>query len=291
MKGGSSEASGSCKGRNSCSSTVMKGTDKCKIVENVMIAPDMYKMAFLSEHIAFNAHPGQFVHIKVPCDNSLLMRRPISIHDVHPQTGVVEIAYKVVGRGTRILSRMNAGQVIDVLGPLGQGFTISRGIKSAFVIGGGCGIAPLKFLARRLKEEGIAVTALLGFREREAVYGLSDFEEFSNRLLVTTDDGSLGRKGLVTQLLEEELKEQLPDVMFTCGPVPMLKVVQRLAREYSVPCQMSLEERMGCGIGGCLVCSCAIRTPNGDFEYKRVCKDGPVFWSREVMLDEATIEC
>jgi len=269
----------------------MKGTDKCKIVENVRIASNMYKMAFISSYIALNAHPGQFVHIKVPYDNSLLLRRPISIHDVHPQTGRVEIAYQVVGKGTRILSRMNAGQIIDVLGPLGKGFTISREIKSAIVIGGGCGVAPLKFLVRCLKEGGGAVTALLGFRNREAVYGLDEFERFSDQLFITTDDGSLGSKGLVTQALEKELRKHLPDVMFACGPVPMLKVVQRLAKEYSVPCQISLEERMGCGIGGCLVCSCAIRTSDGDFEYKRVCQDGPVFWSQEVLLDEAALEC
>lgn len=268
----------------------MKGADMCKVVENIMIAPHMYKMAFLSENIALNANPGQFVHIKVPGDNSLLLRRPISIHDVHPQTGMVEIVYQVVGKGTRILSGMNAGQVIDVLGPLGKGFTISREIKSAFVVGGGCGIAPLKLLMGRLKEMGVVVTALLGFRSREAVYGLEEFEMLSDRVLVTTDDGSLGRKGLVTQVLEEELQQQLPDMMFACGPTPMLRIVQRLAREYSVPCQMSLEERMGCGIGGCLVCSCAVRTPDGGFEYKRVCKDGPVFWSQEVMLDEAPNE-
>lgn len=268
----------------------MKGTDKCKVVENVMIASDMYKMAFLSEEIACSAHPGQFVHIKVPCDNSLLMRRPISIHDVHPQTGMVEIAYQVVGRGTRLLSKMEAGQIIDVLGPLGRGFTISREIKSALVVGGGCGIAPLRLLMRRLTEMGVAVTALLGFRSKEAAYELEAFKRFSNRLIVTTDDGSLGRKGLVTRALEEELEGQMPDAMFACGPVPMLKVIQRLAGKYGIPCQMSLEERMGCGIGGCLVCACAVRLPNGGFEYRRVCKDGPVFWSQEVMLDETTAQ-
>lgn len=269
----------------------MRGSDICQVVKNTMIAPSMYKMAFVSKSIASNAKPGQFVHIKVPGDHSLLLRRPISIHDVQTQTGMVEIVYQVVGKGTRILSGINAGQIIDVLGPLGNGFTISKEIRNAFVVGGGCGIAPLKFLMRRLKEMGVAITALLGFRNRESVYELEIFERFSDRLFVTTDDGSLGRKGLVTQVLEEELKGQPPDIMFACGPTPMLKVVQQLAREYSVPCQMSLGERMGCGIGGCLVCSCAVRTRDGDFEYKRVCKDGPVFWSEEVILDEATIGC
>ncbi len=254
-----------------------------------MIAVNMYKMTFISEDIALNAHPGQFVHIKVPYDNSLLLRRPISIHDVHPQTGMVEIAYQVVGRGTRILSRIDAGQFIDVLGPLGKGFDIPPGIRSALVVGGGCGIAPLKLLMRRLKETGVTINALLGFRNREYIYELEAFEGFSDRLMVTTDDGSFGRKGLVTQILEEELQHQMPDMMFACGPVPMLKGVHRLAGKYSIPCQVSLEERMGCGIGGCLVCSCAIRTSDGGFEYKRVCRDGPVFWSREVMLDETAI--
>ncbi|MBM7581988.1 dihydroorotate dehydrogenase electron transfer subunit [Caldicoprobacter guelmensis] len=276
--------------RASSAFSMMKGLDMCMVVENVMIASNMYKMAFLSKDIALKANPGQFVHIKVPGDNSLLLRRPISIHDVHPQDGMVEIVYQVVGKGTRILSGINSGQIIDVLGPLGNGFEIPRGIKNAFMVGGGCGIAPLKFLIRRLKEMGVVVTALLGFRNQETVYGLNEFEMLSDQLLVTTDDGSLGRKGLVTQVLEEKLLQQLPDIMFACGPVPMLKAVQRIAREYNVPCQISLEERMGCGIGGCLVCSCAVRTPNGDFEYRRVCKDGPIFWSEEVILDEATVE-
>lgn len=290
MKGGRG-GSRLFKGRGCFTSAAMNRNDKCEIMENTRIAQDMYKMAFLSQHTAITARPGQFVHIKVPYDNSMILRRPISIHDVHPATGRVEIAYRVAGKGTRILSEMGPGQHIDVLGPLGNGFDISRGIKSAFVIGGGCGVAPLKFLVRRLNEEGVGVTALLGFRSRRHAYQLDEFNGFSNCLMVCTDDGSLGRKGPVTQALAEALGRHKPDVMFACGPLAMLRAVQGLAVEYGVRCQMSLEERMGCGIGGCLVCSCAIRTSDGGFEYKRVCKDGPVFWSHEVMLDDSKTGC
>jgi dihydroorotate dehydrogenase electron transfer subunit len=266
----------------------MRQSELCKVLDNTMLTHDMYKMVLLSRNIAQAAKPGQFLHIKIPKDYSLLLRRPISIHDTD-KTHRVELIYRVVGEGTKVLSSVKPGDQLDVLGPLGNGFTMPPGTKSVSIVGGGCGIAPLKFAINKWSD--LNFTTFLGFRDKQAAYEVQEFQKISDVLYVTSDDGSIGKKALVTQVLEEELKRKIPDLMLACGPIPMLKVVQQLADDYRVPCQISLEERMGCGIGGCLVCSCAVRTGQGDWEYKRVCSDGPVFWSREVILDESKDGC
>ena len=267
----------------------MKGPKLCKVIEKRLLADGVYTLVLDAPNVAKKARPGQFIHIKVPKDKSRILRRPISISDADCEGGSVEIIFQLVGEGTRLLSAVKAGNYLDILGPLGNGFTVSRNVSRLFLVGGGCGVAPIKFAASKF--DHVQRTCFIGFKRGDDIYELPKFQKNSDRLLIATEDGSIGHKGLVTEILEGELKRNLPDLILACGPVPMLKVIQQLAGQYGVSCQLSLEQRMGCGIGACMTCVCAVHGDEGDYTYKRVCRDGPVFLSWEVMLDEAENGC
>jgi len=261
----------------------MKKSSICIVNENVRIAEGTYRMLISAPDAAQLVTPGQFIHIKIPSDNSLMLRRPFSISNVFLDIGgIIEIIYRVVGKGTHLLSQVKIADSIDVLGPLGNGFKKPKFVTKAFVIGGGCGIAPLKLLLK--KWDDVKFTSFLGFKSKEYAYDLDQFELLSEQVFVSTDDGSLGTPGIITDLLSDNFHRENPDLIVSCGPTRMLKEIQDIAAKYGIPCQLSLEERMGCGIGGCLVCVCA--TEKGkSYEYKKVCSDGPVFWSDEVILN------
>ncbi|HZJ56881.1 MAG TPA: dihydroorotate dehydrogenase electron transfer subunit [Clostridia bacterium] len=252
-----------------------------RVLENYEIANFIYKMTLDAGEIAQRAQPGQFVHIKIPEDASLLLRRPISINGVDLTTGQVDLIYQVVGKGTNILSGVKKDTKLDVLGPLGRGFWIPEGCMKLYIVGGGCGVAPIKFIGQRFGH--LDITSFLGFRSRSAAYQIQDFESFSREVFISTDDGSMGEKGPILHSLRHKLSHERPDIILACGPVPMLKILQSFVAEHDIPCQISLEERMGCGVGGCMVCSCEIGD-DGHRDYKKVCADGPVFWSEEVLL-------
>lgn len=261
-----------------------KRIERSSIIQNIKIANGTYKLSLFAPYIADNVVPGQFVHIKIPKDSSMLLRRPISVNGVDKDNGIIDLIYQVVGKGTRLLSGLKPKEVdIDILGPLGNGYSVKSDVNSLCLVGGGCGVAPLKLAAQ--KWSSLDITACIGYKNKEAAYQIDDFQNLCSHVYISTDDGSLGEKGFATDALVKHLKKQRPDLILGCGPIPMLKVLQRISEEYNIPCQISLEERMGCGIGGCLVCSCAIITNNG-WDYKRVCADGPVFNSQEVMFDE-----
>lgn len=255
---------------------------KVKVLKNHKIADNLFKMTLFAPQISYSAYPGQFVHIKIPRDKSLLLRRPISINGAYPEEGRVDLVFQVVGKGTQILSKVEKDTDLDVLGPLGRGFWIQQGTKRIFIVGGGCGVAPIRFIGQ--KWGNLDITSFLGFRSKSVAYQIRDFENFSTNVYIATDDGSLGYKGSIISLLKEKLCVERPDVILSCGPLPMLKALRREALDHDIPCQISLEERMGCGVGGCLVCSCAVIS-NEHWDYKKVCTDGPVFWSKEVLLD------
>jgi len=240
------------------------------------------------------AKPGQFVHVR--CSNSLdpLLRRPISLHGIDCGKGTISLLYQVVGAGTRLLAKMVPGDEIDVMGPLGKGFTVPDGIKKALVVGGGIGVAPLFPLIQILKHYEIQQTVLLGARSADFVIGRDQLESLGVKVKIATDDGSLGYKGFVTRLAEDELSGGKPDYFFACGPNPMLRALLDLAARNDLKGQVSLEEYMGCGVGACLACVCKSEAAAGrktadsaeDFEYKKVCVDGPVFEASEVILDD-----
>ncbi|MGI6705360.1 MAG: dihydroorotate dehydrogenase electron transfer subunit [Clostridia bacterium] len=256
-----------------------------KVMWNQAIAQGIYEMAIECSDLDMSSFiPGQFIHIRIPRAAHLLLRRPISVNRFERQGELLIIVYQVKGEGTNILSKAQVNEEIDFLGPLGNGFFIPTKVHRVFIVGGGIGIAPLRYCLDFWG--GRTFYSFLGFRKKEYAYMLDDFYRYSKDLWVTSEDGSIGEKGLVIQALERVIKEGVaPELILACGPKPMLSALQTIAQKYGIPCQISLEERMGCGIGGCLVCSCKVKK-NGSWTYQRVCGDGPVFDSREVILDE-----
>ena len=237
-----------------------------RIEENLPLAKDVYRMR-LAGDVSGVERPGQFVNLKL---EGRFLRRPISVFDRTEHT--VTLIYKAVGEGTRQMSRMEAGEVLDVLTGLGNGYDLTRAGDSPLLLGGGVGVPPLYWLARELRAQGKRVTAVLGFNTGAEVFGEAEFRSLGCDTVVTTVDGSCGRKGFVTDALPEAYS-----YFYACGPMPMLRAVNRAAVTEG---EFSLEERMGCGFGACMGCS--IRTAEG---FKRVCREGPVFRKSEILWD------
>lgn len=233
-----------------------------EISENKKIAKDVYLMKLSGDA---DTAPGQFINIKL---GGFFLRRPISICDVCGDE--TTIIYKTVGSGTEYLSRLNAGEKLDVLSGLGNGFDLSKSGNAPLVIGGGVGVPPMYYLAKCLKNEGKDVTAVLGFNTADEVFGTKEFEALGINTVLATADGSLGEKGFVTDVLPDSYT-----YFYTCGPEPMLKAVYGKTVTSG---QLSFEERMGCGFGACMGCSC--KTKYGS---KRICKDGPVLVKEEII--------
>lgn len=248
-----------------------------RVVSKKNLAKNVYDFTIDAKDIANLANAGQFVHIKV---DGFMLRRPISICEVDKQKGTVRVVFEVRGEGTDKLSQVNQGENLDVLGPLGKGFTLLDKGKKAILIGGGIGVPPMVEVAKNYGENA---TAIIGFRSANAVILDDDFKNLGVKLNLCTDDGTLGNKGYVTEQLEKVLSEEKVDIICACGPHLMLKGVIDLANKYSIPCEVSLEERMGCGVGACLVCVCKT-VKDGEEYLAHVCKDGPVFKAEDVIL-------
>jgi len=245
------------------------------VISQRLIAPNIYELTMEGTLVSSMTMPGQFVHIKVSNSFDPLLRRPISICQIDQEASQVTVVYRAEGKGTKLLAEKTAGEKVDVLGPLGNGFSpdeAERG-ERALLIGGGIGIPPLLQLSRELNDKGVNVTHILGLRTAEDVFYEETFKELGETI-ITTEDGSMGMKGFVTSV--EPLDGV--DVIYTCGPTPMLKAVMQKYAGKKV--FISLEERMGCGIGACFACVC--KTP--DDGYKKICSDGPVFRAEEVLI-------
>lgn len=247
------------------------------------LSDSIYKMTLNSEYIAQKAKPGQFINIKC-CDGiNALLRRPISICSVDKDKKNIDIVFQIKGIGTEYLSQKKSGDKVDLIGPLGNPFTVLEEYKNIAVVGGGIGVFPLLYLLNEIKDS--KKSAFLGFRSKNFVVLKDEFKKACDKLVITTDDGSEGYSGLITEPLEEEIKNNKFDIIYTCGPTPMIKKVVDIANKNKIKCQVSLEQRMGCGIGACLVCACKTKSDDG-WKYSHVCKDGPVFWSSEVIFDD-----
>jgi dihydroorotate dehydrogenase electron transfer subunit len=251
---------------------------KVKIIANQKLNGNYGLLEFESGLIARQAVAGQFVNIRVNASFEPLLRRPLSIHGV--KAAKVKVMYKIIGKGTQILAKRKPGEFLDIIGPLGQGFNYSRPAKAQekknILIAGGMGVAPLLFLAEKLKLTSPLV--LIGAQTRKQILCQQDFRTLGCTVKLATDDGSAGFKGRVTDLLKIVLEQAKPLGLFSCGPHLMLKAVAQIASENKIPTQLSLEEHMACGIGACL--GCVVATKTG---YKSVCKDGPVFSSEELI--------
>ena len=248
---------------------------KVLITENVMIAKDIYSMWLNAPEIAETAKPGQFVSL-YSNDGSKLLPRPISICEIDKGEGSVRLVYRIAGKGTKDFANMKAGDTLEVMGPLGNGFTLVG--KKALLIGGGIGIPPMLELAKQLDCEKIMV---LGYRD--ITFLNKEFEPFGN-VYMSTEDGSAGTKGNVIDAIKANGLDA--DMIFACGPTPMLRGIKAYALENGIKAQLSMEERMACGIGACLGCVCNSKEVDhhSNVNNKRICKDGPVFYAEEVEL-------
>ncbi len=235
-----------------------------KITENVPLTESVYKMT-LSGDISDITAPGQFVNIKL---DGQYLRRPISVCDC--EEGKLTLVYKVVGKGTEKMAKMKE-EKLDILTGLGNGYDISESGDEPLLIGGGVGVPPLYMLAKKLTRAGKKVTVILGFNKADEIFYEQEFEKLGAKVFVTTVDGSKGIKGFVI----DAMKDLSYSYIYTCGPEPMLKAVFAAAKTSG---QFSFEERMGCGFGACMGCSC--KTVTG---YKRICKDGPVLKKEEIL--------
>lgn len=246
-----------------------------KVVSQEQLTDDIFSMWIQAEEIAAAAKPGQFISVYTK-DASKLLPRPISLCEIDRAEGRLRIVYRVVGAGTGEFSAYQAGDDIEVMGPLGNGFTLKD--KKAFLIGGGIGIPPMLELAKKLDCEKQMV---LGYRD--VLFLDKEFEAYGS-VYVATEDGSAGTKGNVIDAIREN--GLTADVIYACGPTPMLRALKAYAQEKGIECWLSLEEKMACGIGACLACVCQSREVDGHSHVhnKRICKDGPVFSAQEVEL-------
>lgn len=247
-----------------------------QILENAAVNTDTYRIRLYAPAIAATARPGQFVMVQVSLQQDPLLNRPLGIAGVDSRQQSITVFYRVVGKGTELLSRKKTEESLQVLGPLGNGFALNA--ERPLLIGGGMGLAPLLFVAQAMCPAPVEVIA--GGRTKSELFWKSIFEEVCQEVHVTTDDGSLGIRGNCLAPLDALTRKKGFDAILACGPVPMLRAVAEYAGACGIPCQVSLEEHMACGFGACLTCTCEKKEGG----YFQVCKQGPVFDAGEVKL-------
>ncbi len=259
-----------------------------RILSNREICPGYFRMRIACDQVYQDALPGQFVMVRLAGQTSPMLRRPFSIHDLIMEgtrvTGF-DILYKIIGKGTQALSMSGSGDMMDVLGPLGRGFSTRGEFRRVHMVAGGIGIAPLVFLAKHLMRQGYSgsqINLFIGGRSCGDLLCLEIFEHLGIQLMVTTDDGSAGSQCLVTQPLRESLRQQKPEILFACGPMPMLREVMAISRKDGIPCQVSVETMMACGMGACL--GCAVEKRDSKEQYLHACMDGPVFEAGQIQI-------
>ena len=249
------------------------------ILQQECIGTDIYSLWLDAPQIASQAKPGQFISV-YSNDSGRVLPRPISICEIDREKGALRIVYRIAGKGTKEFSGMKAGETLDILGPLGNGFPMDviKG-KRVFMIGGGIGVPPMVQTAKEAEAE---VTVIAGYRNSEIF--LKEELEQNGTLVIATEDGSVGTKGNVMDAIRENHLEA--DVIFACGPTPMLRAIKTYAEENGILCYISMEEKMACGVGACLACVCKSKDVDhhSHVHNKRICKDGPVFLSTEVEL-------
>ena len=275
----------------------MRSKQQAEVIRQRELAAGIFDLLLKAPDVAAQARAGQFVDLYC-ADKSRLLPRPISLAGVEKESGQIRLVYRISGAGTEEFSRLQAGDPIALLGPLGNGFPLEEAAgKQVLLLGGGIGIPPLLQTAkalRQMKEASLhpaEITAVLGYRDADTFLA-DEFAAVCDRVLLATEDGSIGTMGTVLDALTADRaagsgKTAVPDALiFSCGPTPMLRAVKAYAEKEAIPCLVSLEERMACGIGACLACVCRTAEIDGHSQVKnrRVCKDGPVFRAEEVVL-------
>ncbi len=252
--------------------------ERALVVSNEQVDKRLYFTVLESPQIAAALCPGQFVHMQIPGMPDKILRRPFSVYATDPGSGTLKILYQVVGSGTEVLSNVVAGAHSSLIGPVGNTWTPPAGAR-ALLVGGGVGAAPLFMLAQQLSEAGSGLCVVLGAQTKDALVAYDDYCALPGvRVVAATDDGSFGHAGFCTQPAQEAMDSGEFDYVAACGPDPLIRIVAGMAADRSLPCQVSLERRMACGVGACL--SCVVDTVHGK---KRCCVDGPVFEASEVV--------
>lgn len=256
--------------------------EKLTIVNQKEIAHSIFELTLKGELVSEMKQPGQFVHIKVADSYEPLLRRPISICSIDQEKKEFTMIYRAEGRGTTLLAGRKVNEQVDVLGPLGHGFPVEEAAEgdTALLVGGGIGVPPLYELSQRLVERGVKVIHVLGFQSKDVAFYEEEFSKLGDTYIATVD-GSLGTQGFVTDVIEQQ--GLAFDILYSCGPTPMLRALEQ-AYSKDKKVYLSLEERMGCGIGACFACVCKTNDDRPGHNYKKVCSDGPVFKAGEVIL-------
>ncbi len=268
----------------------------CEIIEQTEIAPHVFRSVLVEPTIARTSRPGQFVNVRVAEGYDPLLRRPFSVHAVDPEAGTFSLLYDVVGRGTRLLMDMKVGDTVNLVGPLGSSFEIGESASARHIlVAGGCGAAPIHFLSDSIcQTHGCGqATVLVGAKTGTALLCEREFVTHGVNVELATEDGSYGYKGLITELLDQKLKARNREIetrVYSCGPIPMMRAVAKVCHERGIESiQVSLESAMACGVGvcmGCVVKGC--ESHDGacdDWQYNRVCTEGPVFDARGLMWE------
>lgn len=262
--------------------------EECQILSNIEIALGKWRMVLKAPQITATAEPGQFVHLKCNHQSGILLRRPFSIHQKLNEEDF-SLIFEVVGKGTNILSQRKEGESLDVLGPLGRGFEIIHEANNIALVAGGMGIAPFLFLWQRLYEdlnfENKEIYLFYGAKEGKSLVCLDEFKKFDLHIFISTEDGSLGEKGKISDLFEKKLSsfKKKPEIIYCCGPFEMMKKIGKFSIENRIRCFVSLEQNLACGLGACL--GCVVLTRQG---YQRVCKDGPIFEAKDIIWNGKT---
>ena len=253
-----------------------KFLEQTRVVSNTAVYPGTYSLQVVAPRIISAALPGQFVMVEINSLNDPLLNRPLGIAAVDESEGILTMVYRVIGRGTSLLTEKKPGEMLNVVGPLGNGFTMTA--KRPLLIGGGMGLAPLLYVAQKFCPTPVEVIA--GGRTKDEMFWADLFAKVCEHVHVTTDDGTLGAQGTCVSLLSPLSKDKQFDAILACGPEPMLRAVAECAAALNIPCQVSLEKHMACGFGACLTCTCE----SVDGKHLQVCKQGPVFNAEEVRL-------
>lgn len=264
----------------------MKFSGKVKVISKKTLSDDVFQIKVEKHQAMGEIKPGQFFNIVASKTGYPLLRRPISVSGFDDET--VEFTIKVIGSGTLALSGLCTGDEIDIMGPLGNGFDLeydSFGYGKVLLVGGGIGVAPIKGLAEKLSSQGVKMDVIIGFRDKP--YLVEAFSQLHARMTIVSENDTAFTLGYVTKPFEAYVNHEKYNMIFACGPEVMLRTVAGIAESRNIEIQLLMEEKMACGIGACLVCTCKTKEGAFGFKHSRMCKDGPMFYGREVIFDEA----
>lgn len=269
---------------------VLKKIAQARVEQVEQLTGNTFRLTLLEPYVARNSNAGHFVNIQIPNNSDIFWRRPFSVHSTDPDKGTFQILFAAIGRGTASLTLVKPGDILDLIGPLGNSFSIPADANEIIIVAGGLGVAPFKLLLEDLRKIDAKKKLFYGVSAQEHFCCLEEFEALGAQLHLSTDDGSRGYHGLITEPLDEYLRhKENPGAlhMFVCGPTPMMARVQELSEIYGVPAQVTVENMMACGFGACVGCPVRLANPPDEGTlYKLACKDGPVFNMDEILFDD-----